>query len=78
MVIIYTDGSSRGNPGPGGYGVVLKYGQHRRELSEGFRRTTNNRMELLAIAYPHRSRCLPTQTDRVHNLKTDLRPFAAG
>jgi ribonuclease HI len=49
MVIIYTDGSSRGNPGPGGYGVVLKYGQHRRELSEGFRKTTNNRMELLAV-----------------------------
>lgn len=49
MVIIYTDGSSRGNPGPGGYGVVLKYGKHRKELSEGFRKTTNNRMELLAV-----------------------------
>lgn len=49
MVIIYTDGSSLGNPGPGGYGTVLKYGQHRRELSEGFRKTTNNRMELLAV-----------------------------
>ena len=49
MVVIYTDGSSRGNPGPGGYGVVLKYGQHRKELSEGFRKTTNNRMELLAV-----------------------------
>ena len=49
MIIIYTDGASRGNPGPGGYGVVLKYKQHRRELSEGFRLTTNNRMELLAV-----------------------------
>lgn len=49
QVIIYTDGASRGNPGPGGYGVVLKYKQHRKELSEGFRRTTNNRMELLAV-----------------------------
>jgi len=49
MVIMYTDGSSRGNPGPGGYGVVLKYGTHRKELSEGFRKTTNNRMELLAV-----------------------------
>jgi ribonuclease HI len=48
-IIIYTDGSSRGNPGPGGYGVVLKYKQHRKELSEGFRKTTNNRMELLAV-----------------------------
>ncbi|SDL81706.1 ribonuclease HI [Catalinimonas alkaloidigena] len=49
MITIYTDGASRGNPGPGGYGVVLKYQQHRKELSEGFRLTTNNRMELLAV-----------------------------
>ncbi len=48
-VIIYTDGSARGNPGPGGYGAVMLYGQHRKELSQGFRRTTNNRMELLAV-----------------------------
>ncbi|MEM9595546.1 MAG: ribonuclease HI, partial [Acidobacteriota bacterium] len=47
-VTIYTDGGSKGNPGPGGYGVVLLYGEHRRELSGGFRQTTNNRMELLA------------------------------
>lgn len=49
MIIIYTDGSSRGNPGPGGYGTVMKYKEHRKELSEGFRKTTNNRMELLAV-----------------------------
>ncbi len=49
MVTIYTDGASRGNPGPGGYGTVLLYKQHRKELSEGFRKTTNNRMELLAV-----------------------------
>ncbi|MDN5212313.1 ribonuclease HI [Fulvivirgaceae bacterium BMA12] len=49
MITIYTDGSSRGNPGPGGYGVVLKYKKHRKELSAGFRMTTNNRMELLAV-----------------------------
>jgi ribonuclease HI len=49
MIIIYTDGSSRGNPGPGGYGVVLKYKQHRKELSQGFRKTTNNRMELMGV-----------------------------
>jgi ribonuclease HI len=48
-IIIYTDGASSGNPGPGGYGVVLKYGRHRLEKSEGFRLTTNNRMELLAV-----------------------------
>jgi ribonuclease HI len=49
MITIYTDGSSRGNPGPGGYGVVLMYGHHRKELSQGYRLTTNNRMELLAV-----------------------------
>ncbi len=45
---IYTDGACKGNPGPGGYGVVLVSGQHKKELSGGFRKTTNNRMELLA------------------------------
>lgn len=49
MISIYTDGSSRGNPGPGGYGVVMLYGNLRKELSEGFRLTTNNRMELLSV-----------------------------
>lgn len=48
-IIIYTDGSSRGNPGPGGYGAVLMSGSHRKELSEGYRLTTNNRMELLGV-----------------------------
>lgn len=48
-ITIYTDGASRGNPGPGGYGVVLKSGKHRLEKSEGFILTTNNRMELLAV-----------------------------
>lgn len=47
-VEIYTDGACKGNPGPGGYGVVLLAGGRRRELSGGFRKTTNNRMELLA------------------------------
>lgn len=49
MITMYTDGAAQGNPGPGGYGVVLKYKNHRKELSEGFRNTTNNRMELLAV-----------------------------
>jgi ribonuclease HI len=48
-ITIYTDGASSGNPGPGGYGVVLIAGRHRLEKSEGFRLTTNNRMELLAV-----------------------------
>lgn len=48
-VTIYTDGSARGNPGPGGYGIVMMAGTHRKEISEGFRHTTNNRMELLSV-----------------------------
>ena len=48
-ITIYTDGAASGNPGPGGYGVVLIYGKHRLEKSEGFRLTTNNRMELMAV-----------------------------
>ncbi|MBN1250547.1 MAG: ribonuclease HI [Bacteroidales bacterium] len=48
-IIIYTDGAARGNPGPGGYGTVLISGKHRKELSDGFNLTTNNRMELLAV-----------------------------
>ena len=47
-VDIYTDGSSRGNPGPGGFGTVIRYGKHTRELAQGYRQTTNNRMEILA------------------------------
>lgn len=49
MIYIYTDGAAQGNPGPGGYGVVMKFNQHYKELSQGFRHTTNNRMELLAV-----------------------------
>jgi ribonuclease HI len=46
---MYTDGASRGNPGPGGYGTILMYGDKRKELSQGYRLTTNNRMELMAV-----------------------------
>ena len=49
MIRIYTDGAAQGNPGPGGYGVILKYGEYVKEISQGFRLTTNNRMELLAV-----------------------------
>ena len=49
VITIYTDGSSRGNPGPGGYGVILMSGEHRKELSQGYKKTTNNRMELMAV-----------------------------
>ena len=46
---LYTDGSSRGNPGNGGYGAILLWGNHRKELSQGYKHTTNNRMELMGV-----------------------------
>ncbi len=49
LIYLYTDGAAKGNPGRGGYGAILKSGPHMKELSEGFRLTTNNRMELLAV-----------------------------
>jgi ribonuclease HI len=49
MIYIYTDGAAKGNPGPGGYGTILVWGPHRKELSAGYRLTTNNRMELMAV-----------------------------
>lgn len=49
MIQIFTDGAAQGNPGPGGYGTILRYGNHEKELSEGYRLTTNNRMELMAV-----------------------------
>ncbi len=49
QITIYTDGAARGNPGPGGYGIVLISGKFSKEMSEGFKHTTNNRMELLAV-----------------------------
>ena len=48
-ITIYTDGSSRGNPGPGGFGAVMISGSHRKEISQGYHLTTNNRMELMAV-----------------------------
>jgi len=49
VISIYTDGACSGNPGPGGYGIVLISGNFRKEVSQGYRKTTNNRMELLAV-----------------------------
>ena len=49
MIELYTDGASSGNPGPGGYGAILRSGKHYKEISAGYRKTTNNRMELMAV-----------------------------
>ena len=62
---LYTDGAASGNPGPGGYGIVLKFRDHRKEISGGFRRTTNNRMELLAVIIGLESVTHPTLPVRV-------------
>lgn len=63
QVTIFTDGACSGNPGPGGYGIVLKYGEHQKELSEGFADTTNNRMELLAVITALKSLKFSCQVD---------------
>lgn len=61
-IIVYTDGAARGNPGPGGFGAVLMAGSHRKEISQGYRLTTNNRMELLAVIVALEAlRYLPSQ-----------------
>lgn len=62
-VAIFTDGSCLGNPGPGGYGAILTYGHHRKELSGGYRLTTNNRMELLAAIVALESLRQPCEVD---------------
>ena len=63
---MYTDGSSIGNPGRGGYGVVLMAGRHRRELSQGYRLTTNNRMELMAVIIGLEALKIPQSTVTVY------------
>ena len=56
QLLIYTDGAARGNPGPGGYGIVLIWGDKQKEISAGYRLTTNNRMELMAVIVALESR----------------------
>ncbi len=64
---IYTDGAAKGNPGPGGYGAILRAGNHYKELWEGFRLTTNNRMELLAVIVALEALKMPGQTVTVYS-----------
>ena len=66
-IVIFTDGAASGNPGPGGFGVVLKSGIHRKEISRGFRKTTNNRMELLAVIVGLEALKLPGQKVTVYS-----------
>jgi ribonuclease HI len=69
MIEIFTDGASSGNPGPGGYGVILRSGQHYKELSEGFRKTTNNRMELMAVIKGLEALKTPNQDVMIFSVK---------
>jgi len=66
-ITIYTDGSSLGNPGPGGYGTVLLTERHRKELSQGYKRTTNNRMELMAVIVGLEALKIPLSTVTVYS-----------
>lgn len=66
-IVIFTDGAASGNPGPGGFGVVLKSGIHRKEISMGFRKTTNNRMELLVVIVGLEALKLPGQKVTVYS-----------
>lgn len=67
MIEIFTDGASSGNPGPGGYGAILKSGNHYKELSGGFRKTTNNRMELMGLIKALEAIKKPGQTITVYS-----------
>ena len=66
-IVVYTDGAAKGNPGNGGYGVVMMYGSHRKEISEGFELTTNNRMELLSVIVALESLKKPGQSVIVYS-----------
>jgi ribonuclease HI len=80
-ILIFTDGACLGNPGPGGYGVVLLYGARRREICGGFRQTTNNRMELMAAIVgleTLRYRCAVTiYTDSQYVAESIMKGWAA-
>ena len=67
MIDVFTDGASSGNPGPGGFGIILRKGQHYKEISEGYRKTTNNRMELLAVIIALESLKYPNQEVMIHS-----------
>lgn len=67
VVELYTDGSALGNPGPGGYGLILRFGKHEKQVSQGFRRTTNNRMELLAVIIGLELLTRPNQTVHIYS-----------
>lgn len=72
-IVIYTDGAARGNPGPGGYGAILMHREKRKEISAGYRKTTNNRMELLAVIVALEALKIPNSRVKIY---TDSRYVA--
>jgi ribonuclease HI len=78
QVELHTDGACSGNPGKGGYGVVLKAGQHRKELSGGFRLTTNNRMELMAAIVGLEELKYPCKVDLFSDSEYVVKGFSEG
>ena len=77
-VIIYTDGSSRGNPGPGGYGAILLSGKHVKEQSGGYKKTTNNRMELMAVIVAIEALRMPSEVEVFSDSKYVINAMAKG
>jgi ribonuclease HI len=77
-VELHTDGACSGNPGKGGYGIVLKMGQHRKELSGGFRLTTNNRMELMAAIVGLEELKYPCRVDLFSDSEYVVKGFSEG
>ena len=77
-VTLYTDGACSGNPGPGGWGAVLLYGEHRRELSGGERETTNNRMEITAVIEGLRVLKFPCEVDVYSDSAYTVNAFTEG
>ena len=67
MIELFTDGASSGNPGPGGFGIILRSGNHYKELSSGYRKTTNNRMELLAVIVGLETIKKPNQVIKIYS-----------
>ena len=77
-VTLYTDGACSGNPGPGGWGAVLLYGDHRKELSGGERETTNNRMELTAVIEGLRALKVPCRVEIYSDSAYTVNAFTEG
>ncbi len=76
--IIYTDGACKGNPGPGGFGIVLIYGERRKEISKGYKLTTNNRMELMAVIYALEALKMPCRVTLYSDSKYVIDAFNLG